>query len=252
MKFKSFQDWNTYGDSDPFFGVLSSEKFKVQNLTEKALEEFYSSGVEYVDETIERISTCFDASLSELDILDFGCGVGRLAVPFAKRTSKEVIGLDISEGMVNQAKILSQKQKLDNINFIAYSGLQIPEIGQFDLVNSYIVIQHIEKQIGFDLIDQLCQKAKIGGYVQLQIPFGHNIQFWTYLKFSMKVHSGFYNKLTNLIKHGKFQREPVMQMNYYKEEKLRVLFSKYADKVHTFPTDHGGHLGNIYLFQRVR
>lgn len=249
---KSKLDWNTYGDEDPFYGVLSDEKYKYKNLDDSGYAEFYSTGLDYVAETDQRISSTFGRDISTMDILDFGCGVGRLALPFGQKTSGKVTGLDVSPGMIKIANEQKEIHQVENLNYHTYSGMEIPDLGKFDLVNSYIVIQHIEPHIGYSLVDQLCQRAKIGGIVHLQMPFEHNIPKLQYLKFYLKVHSNLYNRITNLIKTGKFRRSPVMQMNYYSPQKLRAIFDKYTDKVHIEATDHGGHLGNFYFFKRVK
>jgi len=249
---RSKQDWSAYGDEDPFYGVLSEEKYKYENLDESGYAEFYKTGFEYVEETNSRIMAKFGKDILDMNILDFGCGVGRLALPFAKKSAGQVTGLDVAPGMIKIANEQKAIHQIENLTYHAYSGMEIPELGKFDLVNSYIVIQHIEPAIGYSLIDQLCKRAKIGGIVHLQMPFGHNIPKLQYLKFYLKVNSNLYNRITNLIKTGKFRRSPVMQMNYYSPEKLNAIFNKYTDRVHTEPTDHGGHLGNFYFFKREK
>lgn len=249
---KSKQDWKTYGDEDPFYGVLSDEKYKYKNLDDSGYAEFYRTGREYVVETGHRISATFGRDITKMDVLDFGCGVGRLALPFAQKTSGNVTGLDVAPGMIKIANEQKDIHQVNNLTYHTYSGREIPDLGKFDLVNSYIVIQHIEPLIGYSLINQLCQRTKVGGIIHLQMPFSHNIPKLQYLKFYLKVHSNLYNRVTNLMKTGKFRRSPVMQMNYYDPAKLSLIFDKYTDKVHTESTDHGGHLGSFYFFERVK
>jgi SAM-dependent methyltransferase len=249
---KSKQDWSKYGEMDPYYGVLSDNKYKKDNLTESGFSEFFETGNQYVRETQSRIYQQYADSIAEMDILDFGCGVGRLAIPFAQNTVKKVVGLDVSPGMISIAQAKQKQLELNNLQYVSYSGENIPNIGPFDLVNSYIVIQHIEPEFGYPLIEQLCEQAKVGGYVHLQIPYGHQLPLISYLKFYLKVNNDFYNKFSNWAKGEGFQRTPVMQMNYYKQEKLEEIFSKYTDKVHKEPTDHGGHLGNFYYFKRTK
>ncbi|KEO73628.1 class I SAM-dependent methyltransferase [Anditalea andensis] len=249
---KSKQDWKTFGDEDPFYGVLSEERYKYKNFNKNGRAEFYKTGYQYVEELKSRIESKFGHGILDMDVLDFGCGVGRLTLPFAQQTTGKVIGLDVSPGMIKIADEQRDIHKFKNLTYHAYSGIDIPNFGTFDLVNSYIVIQHIEPSIGYPLIDQLCKMAKIGGIVHLQMPYGHNIPILKYLKFYLKVHSDFYNRFTNMVKTGSFTRTPVMQMNYYSSDSLESIFKKYTDIVHKEPTDHGGHLGNFYYFKRIK
>lgn len=250
MKRDSLDNWKKFGKTDPYFGVLSDEKYKTENITEDGLNEFFETGEAYVKETAERIEQAFHVSLDQASILDFGCGVGRLAIPFSRVTRKEVVGLDISPEIIEKAKEHALTFERENVRFQVYDGKNLPELPTFDLVNSYIVLQHIEVDRGLALLQQLLDKVKIGGVAHVQITHGHELPTKSYLNFYLRTKVPAYNFLYSSIKHREFKFEPVMQMNLYNTSLLKSLFAKYSSEVKEVKTNHGGILGSFYMIKR--
>ena len=71
--------------------------------------------------------------LSTKSILDFGGGTGLIALPLAKQ-AKSVTLVDISEKMLEQARIKIKNQKLENIDLIHQDLLHKPLEQTFDLI----------------------------------------------------------------------------------------------------------------------
>ena len=63
--------------------------------------------------------------LSDKEILDFGGGTGLLALPLAKQ-AKSVTLIDISEKMLEQARLKAEQQEIKNIQFWSKIYWQIP------------------------------------------------------------------------------------------------------------------------------
>ena len=79
------RDWTWIADSLPYFGVLSNDKFI--NPTPDSLAEFFATGDRDVEQTLGMIRRRF-GDFTPRSALDFGCGVGRLLIPMAKRTGR--------------------------------------------------------------------------------------------------------------------------------------------------------------------
>lgn len=250
MKRDSLDNWKKFGKSDPYFGVLSDEKYKTENITEEGLTEFFETGEAYVSETVERIKRAFHDSLDQASILDFGCGVGRLAIPFSRVTRKEVVGLDISPEIIDKAKEHALTFERENVRFQVYDGKNLPELPSFDFVNSYIVLQHIEVDRGLALLQQLLDKVKIGGIAHIQVTHSHELPTRSYLNFYLRTKVPAYNFLYSSVKNREFTFEPVMQMNLYNTDLLKSLFAKYSSDVKEVKTNHGGILGSFYMIRR--
>ena len=82
------------------------------------------------------------ALLSDKEILDFGGGTGLLALPLAKQ-ARSVTLVDISEKMLEQARLKANQQDIKNIQFLEQDLLANPLEQQFDLIVVSRVLHHI-------------------------------------------------------------------------------------------------------------
>ena len=80
--------------------------------------------------------------LSDKEILDFGGGTGLLALPLAKH-AKLVTLVDISEKMLEQARLKANQQDIKNIQFLEQDLLVNPLEQQFDLIVVSRVLHHM-------------------------------------------------------------------------------------------------------------
>src|SRR5262245_52302229 len=96
-------EWEKMGRKDPYFGVLTNDKFRSGQIDAAARAEFFASGERHVQTCFETIPRCFARPFAPRRTLDFGCGVGRLVIPFARRCG-EVVGADVSPAMLAEAR----------------------------------------------------------------------------------------------------------------------------------------------------
>ena len=80
--------------------------------------------------------------LSDKEILDFGGGTGLLTLPLAKQT-KSVTLVDISEKMLDQARLKAERQEIKNIQFLEQDLLENPLKQEFDLIIVCRVLHHM-------------------------------------------------------------------------------------------------------------
>ena len=80
--------------------------------------------------------------LSDKEILDFGGGTGLLTLPLA-RQAKFVTLVDISEKMLEQARLKAEQQDIKNIQFLEQDLLVNPLEQQFDLIVVSRVLHHM-------------------------------------------------------------------------------------------------------------
>jgi SAM-dependent methyltransferase len=155
-------DWRRIGEAQPYWGVLSGERYRTENIDEAALNDFYGSGQGDIQAVVERASRFLGAWPAPRRALDFGCGVGRLVyamTPYAE----EVVGYDVSPEMLSKAE--SRNAESLNNGHVRFTSAW-PK-GGFDWINSYIVFQHIPPQRGLELLEKLLGQLNPGGLVSL-------------------------------------------------------------------------------------
>lgn len=80
--------------------------------------------------------------LSDKEILDFGGGTGLLTLPLAKQ-AKSVTLVDISEKMLEQARLKAEQQEIKNIQLLEQDLLKNPLKQEFDLIVVCRVLHHM-------------------------------------------------------------------------------------------------------------
>ncbi|KDP95600.1 hypothetical protein ER13_15265 [Brevundimonas sp. EAKA] len=150
-------DWEEIGRTNPYYGVLTDQRFKSDNLTEEALADFFRTGVEGVEYEANRLRARYP-DFAPKSALDFGCGVGRLTRALAVVTG-DTFGVDISDSMLAEAR--------RNVPAGATFGRDLPDRA-FDWIVSQIVFQHIPPERGYPLLKALMARLAPGGFVTLQ------------------------------------------------------------------------------------
>src|SRR5260221_1898639 len=93
--------WKQWGEQDPYFAVLSRNKFRKENIEENR-KEFFESGAEVVSGVIDMAVRHF-GQFNLGSALEFRSGVGRLTMPLAQ-SFKNVVGGGISASMIAEAQ----------------------------------------------------------------------------------------------------------------------------------------------------
>jgi len=156
-------DWVKIGVDEPYWGVVSHERYARRNISEAAIGEFYASGQGEIDALVDKVSQMFGAWRTPASALDFGCGVGRLSLAMTKWASS-VTGYDISPGMLRLAR--DRTAAAASLRFTQ----EFPR-GPFDWINSFIVFQHIPPDRGMELLERILYELAEGGVLTLHFTF---------------------------------------------------------------------------------
>lgn len=108
---------------------------------EKTTEKYVIPFINEVKHINERVS-----------VLEIGCGEGGNLVPFYKKGCTRIVGIDISKGKIENAKNFFEKIEAHNhVKFICEDiyNIKPEDIGQFDIVMTRDVLEHIHGQDKF-------------------------------------------------------------------------------------------------------
>jgi SAM-dependent methyltransferase len=205
--------WERWAKTDPYFAVLTSDKYHADRMDDRQRREFFASG----DKDVERILRICQDRFGGCEFgsaLDLGCGVGRLVIPLAKRFDT-VVGVDVSPSMLELCRANCAEHGCGHVE-LALSDDDLSRVdGEFDLVHSYIVLQHIVVPKGLKLIRALMGKTKKGGILAIHVPIhrraGIHRKVSNYLRRNLRP----VNHVVNIL-FGRRGSEPLMQMNVYK------------------------------------
>jgi SAM-dependent methyltransferase len=245
----SDDEWQTWGERDPYFGVLAHERFRRGQLTAAAREEFFASGREDLTAALAGCRTHLgECSLART--LDFGCGVGRVLIPLAQR-SQQCVGVDVSEAMRAEAQRNCAAAGCTNVTLVRELG-ELAAAGGFTFIHSYIVLQHLEAQRGLRLIQGLLARLDAGGCAALHVTFARRKYAETFgtpppLRRLLRQFARPLEQLARRLRG----REPQMQMSAY--DMNRVLFVAHEQGVRNAGlhfTDHAGNLGAMLFLRR--
>jgi len=134
--------WEEWGSRDPYFSVLTHPRFRRGAMTDHDRNDFFESGSLHVQFVMQIIHDHLDSNFRPNAILDFGCGVGRTLVSFAKM-AKETVGLDVSTSMLQEASNNCKAHGVSNVRFLRSDDALSSLTQSFDLIHSSIVFQHI-------------------------------------------------------------------------------------------------------------
>lgn len=242
------RNWEEFGRQDPYYGVITHEKYRQVNLTEANKREFFASGETHMATVLHRVRQHLDADFVVKKALYFGCGVGRLLIPLA-RIAEEVTGVDVSDAMLEESRKNCAAQSVRNVRLLKSDDALSLLGGTYDFIHSFIVFQHIPVQRGERIFARLLTLLEPGGVAVLHFKYGQDFEYRKLPMFLNKYVPGG-RKLLNLSR-GRKLSAPRMQMNAYDLNALCALLQQ-AGITNFFATfeNHGGNWGVVLYFQK--
>ncbi len=160
--------WEILGKDDPLWAVLSHAEKRNGRWS---VDEFLATGETEIARIHELLMKQAGAPVAFQQVLDFGCGVGRLSLAWSKR-SREVTGVDIAQSMVQRAREICAAR--GNLRFVQNTHPDLRDFpdGRFDLVCSLICLQHMPWSIASRYVRDFSRVSAVGGLVAFQIPSG--------------------------------------------------------------------------------
>ena len=238
-------EWERFGRSDPYYGVYSTDEFRGRELAPEVRERFFASGERHVEEVLSRVRQLVNPGFRPERVLDYGCGVGRVLIPLA-RHARQAVGIDVSPSMLDEAR--------RNCEALGVSGVELetpaalPRLGQFDLVHSILVLQHIPQREGERVLAHMIDAMQPEGVGVVQIPTRGRRGL---LLFNNLMKLPLAHNALNLLR-GRPWSYPHMQMNVYDLNRLlSILRARGFTVVHvTVREPWGGYEDCTLIFAR--
>jgi SAM-dependent methyltransferase len=221
-------DWEQFAQREPYFAVLTDERFLRDRLD---LDQFYATGEQDVARLFDDVVRYLGAPFAPRSALDFGCGVGRLTFALARRV-RETVGCDASETMLRLARDAVPKATFTSA---------LPD-RTFDFIVSLIVFQHIPVAEGEAILDRLLALLEPDGVAALHFTFRRPGGAMRRLARRLRARMPLVHRLASLLE-GDRRGLPYMQMNEY--DRARMV-PRFRDPM-LIPTNHGGIEGAIVI-----
>jgi SAM-dependent methyltransferase len=250
----SDQSWSRYGETEPYFGVITDPRFERRNLTEATLEEFFRTGEEQAEALLEKLrdltrSKFTPSRLLESRVLEYGCGVGRVLIPLAERCG-HVTGIDISEGMLKEAEKNCRARNVSNVSFVLADDALSRVSGSFDLIHSFIVFQHIPVARGIAILSALIDRLAIDGVAAVHLTYLRDLSALKNFVDWARARSRLVHFAANLVKGHPVNR-PLMQMNAYDLNRVfSMLQRKNCQLLHVDFINNNGYWGGMFYIQK--
>jgi len=226
LRDNSDASWEKWGKQNPYYAVLTDNKFRNENLNGNAITDFFETGCDHVERVLKLTSVHLGGISSRKSALDFGCGVGRLVIPFAKKF-EHVTAVDVSETMLETAKENCSKRNVTNVDFVRSDDELTKVVGKFDFIHSYIVLQHIPVRRGEQIIGRLSERLSNGGILALHFPFLSKKSSLRRSTYSLRKNFIPLQMLANLVLR-RSRGEPFMQMNCYRVDRVLNILSDHG------------------------
>jgi trans-aconitate methyltransferase len=239
---KAQHDWEIVARDEPYYGVLSEDKFLSGAITPEAIDAFYETGRRDIAAVAEWLDAAVGARPSGR-VLELGCGVGRNSLALAE-AGCDVAGYDISETMLRHAR---ERQAQNPRAASATFATKLPD-GPFDWLHSFIVLQHIPPAQGIALLAAALKRLGPRAFISVQVTI------WTDERLQLRgakklVHSAY----LALARFGLRRSADLIQMHNYDLGALtRTCFDAGFEKLTLRYTDHGGHQGVWILGRKER
>jgi SAM-dependent methyltransferase len=156
------RDWDALARANSRYYVFTSDDFRDPHKGDD--ERFFATGRVDVDDVLAALHVAPNPGWS---VLDIGCGPGRLT----RRLNElfgSATGVDVSGEMIAKAQALNP-----HVQFLQTSGSDLREFHdtQFDLVFSFIVLQHLPRRgLVFAYLSEIARVLKPEGLALIQIP----------------------------------------------------------------------------------
>ncbi len=186
-------EWEALGKEDPYWSVLTFEEYKIKNINDERLREFYISGRHSVDSLKKLIEGCI-GTFNVKSVLELGCGVGRCTIHLCNDFDY-VYAVDVSSSNIKICENYLKNNGVKNFQCLILRDTEMESLrGRYDLFYSIITLQHNPPPVQYAILKSALDNLKEGGIACFQI-YSHGLgyqfkleEYFRSYKKGMKMH----------------------------------------------------------------
>lgn len=156
--------WDHFGRANAFGAILTGSD---GSLAAWDADAFFAAGRADAERFVARL-TSLAPSVPRTDVLDFGCGVGRVTRALGDHFQR-VVGVDVARSMIDRARSRNQNPRCSYVVNEA-PHLRCFRDAEFPVVYSRLVLQHIRPGLVRRYIPELVRVLAPGGVLMFQLP----------------------------------------------------------------------------------
>jgi SAM-dependent methyltransferase len=159
------------GRDDPMYAVFTDHRRRGGRWDPA---EFFAHGKGEVDHVMAYVRSLSPAQRTA-DVLDFGCGVGRLTQALANYFD-QAVGVDISSSMLEAAERFNAHGS--RVRYVVNDQAHLKQFGDasFDFIYSNITLQHVPPAPALAYVREFVRILRPGGLAVFQLGIGPLIQ----------------------------------------------------------------------------
>ena len=162
-------------------------------------------------------------------VLDFGCANGTLSFSALYHGAEKVIGIDISENALNQAKTITAKHGLEKkATFILGGAEDIENVSSFSGAILFNIIDNILPDDAQKVVSSIAENLKPGARLILKLNPLQKASFFEGNKYYKKVSQDFYKETSGLYLHN-ISKEKLLKMmkGFDLKKEVEVFYEEY-------------------------
>jgi SAM-dependent methyltransferase len=222
----SDKHWVRLGREDPYLSTVRTlDPYKLEPDLPPGADRYFVSGERYVSDLFATMARHLDAGFAPQVAVDFGCSVGRVALPLARRCPS-VIGLDVSKDALAEAARNAARFAVSNVSWLL-SDDQLSQIPSgMDLFHSYNVLQHLSVPRGLRIIRRALALLAPGGVLAVHVPYADRASLLRRATNWAQARVPAVHRLANVLR-GRPHDYPHMLMNAYDLTTLLSILREY-------------------------
>jgi ubiquinone/menaquinone biosynthesis C-methylase UbiE len=213
--------WEKFAEREPYFAVFTDPKFLSASRTANDEAAFFDSGYLLVDSILHTIKRRLNNDFAPESILEYGCGPGRLAIPFAHKAGS-VTAVDRSPAMLETARREAAREGIANIHFKTTAGFATSQ-RKYDLVNCYLLFQRLPPAEGLAIFRELLGCIGSGGIGAFQFLYRTKASPLVAMTRAVRERVSIVNGIANRVRGKAFDEPFIPSHTYDLDDVFRIL-----------------------------